>query len=65
MSINDILNNLNSVDSFEVVSLDDKKLEVLVTLKGSLASLENALNAQPKLQKDLISTAPFYYNWQP
>ena len=65
MSINDILNNLNSVESFEVVSLDDKKLEVLVTLKGSLASLENALNAQPKLQKDLISTAPFYYNWQP
>ncbi|WP_025565478.1 DUF2066 domain-containing protein [Psychromonas sp. SP041] len=65
MSINDILNNLNSVESFEVVSLNDKKLEVLVTLKGSLASLENALNAQPKLQKDLISTAPFYYNWQP
>ncbi|WP_298940232.1 DUF2066 domain-containing protein [uncultured Psychromonas sp.] len=65
MSINDILNNLNSVESFEVVSLDDKRLEVLVTLKGSLASLENALNAQPKLQKDLISTAPFYYNWQP
>ena len=65
MEIKNVLNNLNSVDSFEVVSLDDKKLEVLVTLKGSLASLRNALNAQPKLQRDLITTAPFYYNWQP
>ncbi len=65
MDVNNILNNLNSVDSFEVVSLNDKKLEVLVTLKGSLASLENALNAQPKLQRDLMTTAPFYYNWQP
>ena len=65
MNITDILNNLNSVDSFEIVSLDDKKLVLLVTLKGSLASLKNALNAQPKLQKDLITTDPFYYIWQP
>ncbi|MDN2662446.1 DUF2066 domain-containing protein [Psychromonas sp. 14N.309.X.WAT.B.A12] len=64
MALDNILNNLNAVDSFEILSLSATKVQVLVTLKGSAASLENALNAQPKLQQDLISNAPFYYNWR-
>lgn len=65
MELKNVLNKVNSIDSFEVVSLDDKKLEVLVTLKGSLTNLKNALNAQSKLQRNLITSDPFYYNWQP
>lgn len=64
MALSNILNNLNAVESFEIVSLSDTKAELLVTLRGSVTSLENALNAQPKLQRDLMTSAPFYYIWR-
>jgi len=64
LALDNILNNLNAVDSFEILSLSGTKVQVLVTLKGSATSLKNALNAQSKLQQDLITDAPFYYNWR-
>ena len=64
LALDTILNNLNAVDSFEILSLSNTKAQVLVTLKGSATSLKNALNAQPKLQQDLMTNAPFYYNWR-
>jgi len=65
MQLSDILNSLNAIESFEIISVNDNKVELLVSLKGGVNSLKNALNIQPQLQKDLISNSPFNYNWQP
>jgi hypothetical protein len=65
MILKNVLNDLNDVDNVEVMSINGTEVQLLVTLKGSVTGLENALNAQPSLQRDLMSTTPFYYNWQP
>lgn len=63
--LNNVLKSLNAVDTFTVVRMSEQQVEVLVTLKGGLVSLRNALNVQPHLQSDLLTSYPFHYNWQP
>lgn len=65
MALNKVLTNLNAVDTFKVLKMDQQQVEVLITLKGGLVSLENALSVQPRLQSDLSTASPFHYNWQP
>lgn len=62
--LNNVLDNLNAVDSFKIVQVSEQKVEVLVTLKGGLMSLENALNAQSHLKSDSSVGTYFHYNWQ-
>ena len=64
-ALNKVLTNLNAVDTFKVLKMDQQQVEVLITLKGGLVSLENALSLQPRLQSDLSTASPFHYNWQP
>jgi len=64
-ALNKVLTNLNAVDTFKVLKMDQQQVEVLITLKGGLVSLENALSVQPRLQSDLSTASPFHYNWQP
>ena len=63
--LNAVLESLNAIDAFEVVKISEHKVEVLITLKGGLISLGNALNAQYNLQSDLSTASPFNYNWLP
>jgi uncharacterized protein len=65
MNLQNVLRDLNAVDNVEVMNINGAEVQLLLTLKGSLSSLENALNAQPTLQKDLVTATPFHYNWQP
>jgi len=65
MMLQNVLRDMNDVDNVEVMNINGTEVQLLVTLKGSLTSLENALNAQPKLQRDLITSTPFHYNWRP
>jgi len=62
--LNQVLENLNAVDSFKVIEINEQQVKVLVTLKGGLISLENALNAQPQIQRDKSPGLYFHYNWQ-
>lgn len=64
-ALNKLLKNLNAVDSFKMLKMNEKQVEVLVTLKGGLMSLENALNVQSNLKIDTSTAANFHYNWQP
>jgi len=63
--LNQVLGGLNAVERFKVVEINQQQVKVLVTLKGGLMSLENALNAQSHLQSDAASGVYFQYNWQP
>lgn len=65
MRLNKMLNDLNAVDTFEIVNITEQQVEVSVTLKGGLMSLRNALNAHSQLTIDLSTASPFHYNWQP
>jgi len=62
--LNEVLEGLNAVERFKVVEINQQQVKVLVTLKGGLMSLENALNAQAHLQSDSSSGSYFQYNWQ-
>lgn len=57
--LNRLLASLNAIESFEVTRIDAEQINLLVTLKGSLASLNNALNAQTKL----VQSSAFHYQW--
>lgn len=61
--LNEVLKGLNAVDSFKTIEINEQQVNVLVTLKGGISSLENALNAQSHLQS-VSSDADFQYNWQ-
>ena len=63
--LNNMLSSLNAIDSLETLTIREQQVEVLVTLKGGLMSLENALSVQPSLQRDLSTGLPYQYNWQP
>jgi len=65
IKINALLENLNAVESFEVVNMTETEVELLISLKGGIKSLTNALNSHSKLQQNLITPSPFDYNWQP
>jgi len=62
--LNKVLTGLNAVERFKVIEINQQQVKVLVTLKGGLMSLENALNAQPHLQNDASNGVYFQYNWQ-
>lgn len=64
-AFNQVLNNLNAVNSFKILKMHEQQVEVMLTLKGGLVSLENALNAQAHLRRDTAAASNFYYNWQP
>lgn len=63
--LNKMLSSLNAVDSLETLIIREQQVEILVTLKGGLVSLENALSVQPNLRSDLSTDLPYQYNWQP
>lgn len=65
IQINSLLDNLNAVESFEVINISETEVELLISLKGGINSLINALNSHSKLQQNLITPSPFDYNWQP
>ena len=62
--LNTVLSNLNAIASFETVKINKETIEILVTLKGGLTSLKNALNAQPNLHNNLLISTPYYYVWR-
>jgi hypothetical protein len=62
--LNKVLAGLNAVERFKVMEINEHQVNVLVTLKGGLMSLENALNAQPELEADSTAGSYFQYNWQ-
>ena len=62
--LNQVLGSLNAVERFKVVEVNQQQVKILVTLKGGLMSLENALNAQSHLQSDTSDGSYFQYNWQ-
>lgn len=63
--LNEMLARLNAIDSYKVVQINATKVDLLITLKGSIASLNNALNAQAKLVKSTTSSDAFHYQWTP
>lgn len=63
--LNSMLSRLNAVDSFEVVQINASRVNIIITLRGSIASLSNALNAQATLLKDNSSIDAFHYQWTP
>lgn len=65
MHLNKVLNDLNAVDTFEIVNITEQQVELSVALKGGLMSLKNALNAHSQFAIDLSTASPFHYNWQP
>jgi len=62
--LNHVLTGLNAVERFNVVEIDEHQVRVLVTLKGGLTSLDNALNAQAELEVDPTPGSYFQYHWQ-
>jgi hypothetical protein len=62
--LNTILGKLNSVASFEIVSVHDAKVTINIKVNGGLSSFENGLIAQPNLQQDLSQSEPLHFNWR-
>ena len=65
MRLNALLEELNAVDTFEVINISEQQVQISVTLKGGLNSLQNALNAHSQLESNGSTVSPFHYNWQP
>ncbi|WP_435234875.1 DUF2066 domain-containing protein [Psychromonas sp. PT13] len=62
--LNALLGKLNSVASYEIVSVQNAQVIVDIKVNGGIASFENGLLAQPNLQQDLSQSEPLHFNWR-
>lgn len=73
--LNRVLENLQVISSFSIVSAKTNQISVDVKLKGSIASFKNTLMAQPNLQftnrsasvteeNQVLDTQVLYFNWR-
>ncbi|MCW8996827.1 MAG: DUF2066 domain-containing protein [Psychromonas sp.] len=61
--LNKVLENLLSVASFEVTSVQGSQVAVNIKISGGLTSFKNGLFAQQNLQPDLSQSEAFHFNW--
>jgi len=62
--LNTMLGKLNSVASYEIVSVNDAQVTINIKVNGGLSSFENGLLAQPNLQPNLSLSEPLHFNWR-
>jgi hypothetical protein len=62
--LNSVLDNLFSVASFEISSVQGSQLAIDIKINGGLTSFKNGLFAQPHLQADLSQGETFHFNWR-
>jgi len=62
--LNTMLGKLNSVASYEIVSVQNAQVIINIKVNGGIASFENGLLAQPNLQQDISQSEPLHFNWR-